>query len=53
MKKQKPELIWIGKVNRPRIGQQIFFEGAQKPYYTEKAAAAIDLHVNKSIMATD
>ncbi len=33
-KKQKLELTWIGKENRPRLEARIVLEDLEKPYHT-------------------
>jgi len=33
--KQKLELTWIGKENRPRLEPRILFEGPEKSYHAQ------------------
>jgi adenine-specific DNA-methyltransferase len=50
MRKQKLELTWIGKENRPELEPRILLEDASKSYHAKHRVAATDLFDNRLIL---
>ena len=48
-KKQKLELTWIGKENRPRLEPRILLEDPEKSYHAPRRVAATDQFDNRLI----
>jgi adenine-specific DNA-methyltransferase len=48
-KKQKLELTWIGKENRPRLEPRILLEDPEKSYHAQHRVTDSDLFVNRLI----
>ncbi len=49
VKKQKLELTWIGKENRPRLEPRIFLEDPARSYHAKHRVASADLFDNRLI----
>ncbi len=49
IKKQKLELTWIGKENRPRLEPRILLEDPQKSYHAPQRVTAADIFDNRLI----
>ena len=49
MKKQKLELTWIGKENRPRLEPRILLEDPEKSYHAPHRVSANDIFDNRLI----
>ena len=50
MKKQRLELTWIGKENRPRLEPRILLEDPEKSYHAAKRVGDNDLFDNRLIV---
>ena len=48
-KKQKLELTWIGKENRPRLEPRILLEDPEKSYHAQKQVSEKDIFDNRLI----
>ncbi len=49
LKKQKLELTWIGKENRPRLEPRILIEDPEKSYHAEQRIGDEDIFDNMLI----
>lgn len=49
MKKQKLELTWIGKENRPRLEPRILLEDPEKSYHAKQRVTDNDLYDNRLV----
>ena len=49
-KKQKLELTWIGKENRPKLEPRILLEDPAKSYHAKHRVTATDLFDNRLIL---
>jgi hypothetical protein len=51
-RKQKLELTWIGKGNRPKLEPRILLEDAEKSYHAQQRVMEHDIFDNRLIFAT-
>jgi len=49
MKKQKLELTWVGKHNRPKLEQRILIEDQEKSYHSVNKVSENDIFDNVMI----
>lgn len=52
-KKQKLELTWIGKENRPKLEPRILLEDAEKSYHAKHRVSEKDIFDNRLIFGNN